>query len=153
MGAVLGLGSLLTIKSIMNKLHLAIGALIVVMAILLVPRFMDNGLGGAQPGTAANLKVATTTAPGPQASVRVTLFAPNSACKSRVVSTTGNSAIMINLGEPATVGNLSSTSVSGTQGFWQAASTTVAYDAELYGCGRWTAFAYATTVVAVAEYQ
>jgi hypothetical protein len=49
-------------------------------------------------------------------------------CAARVISTSG-SAIMISFGSQ------SSTTLSQTVGHWQPASTTVAYDGGLYGCG------------------
>lgn len=129
------------------------GIALALMAILAgIQQAPELSLGGAGDGLTASLDVATTTTVGPQAVRRVTLFSQKTDCEARIVTTTGNSAIMINFGEPSTPGNLSSTSVSGTAGHWQAASTTVAYDAELYGCGLWTAYGYASTSVTVSEF-
>ncbi len=68
-------------------------------------------------------------------------------CTSRVISTRGESAIMIAFSQ------LASTTLSGAVGNLQAASTTVAYDSGVYGCGYWTFFAYATTTITVTEYR
>ncbi len=137
-----------------NKITLAtLGALIfALVAIYIFTIAPKDALGGAFTGTAAQLKYATTTTVGPQAVARVTVFPQNGECKNRVITTSGNSAIMLSFGEPRTAGNLSSTTISGTAGFWQAASTTVAYDAEQFGCGLWTAYGYASTTLTVAEF-
>ena len=65
-------------------------------------------------------------------------------CDSRIISTTGG-AIMISFG------SLASTSLSGSQGSYQAPSTTVAYDSGLYGCGYWLFYAYASTTITISE--
>jgi hypothetical protein len=102
----------------------------------------------AFPGLITTMGVATTTTVGPQQNKQ--LFASNSACLSRVVSTSGGSAIMLIFADP-TNGDVSSTTLSGSVGHWQAASTTVAYDAGLYGCGRTFAYGYASTTVMTSE--
>lgn len=65
-------------------------------------------------------------------------------CSSRIISTTG-SAIMLMFSSSG------STTLSGSIGNYQAASTTMAYDGGLYGCGYWTFYAYATTTVAITQ--
>lgn len=116
---------------------------------------MYQALGEAFTGTSAYLQVATTTVVGPQDSDDTIFTArTDGACKSRVITTLGGSAIMINFGDPGTdrLGNISSTTVSGVIGHWQAASTTVAYDSGLFGCGRWSAYSYATQTITVSEF-
>ena len=65
-------------------------------------------------------------------------------CGSRIVSTTGGAIMMA-------YASLASTTLSGSVGNYQAASTTVAYDSGLYGCGYWTFYAYATTTIVVTQ--
>lgn len=65
-------------------------------------------------------------------------------CASRVIST-NNTPIMVALSSSA------STTLSGSVGNWQGASTTVGYDSGLYGCGYWTFYAYATTTITVTQ--
>lgn len=99
-------------------------------------------------------RIATTTTVGPQGAtvVKTQLFAANASCKSRVISTVGT-AIMISFDDIAGAGNVGSTTVSGTIGHVQGASTTVAYDAGLFGCGVWNAWATASTTITTLEAQ
>jgi hypothetical protein len=126
---------------------------VMALAAVLLLKPMYQAYGSAFTGSAAYLQNATTTAVGPQDGDD-TIFAVNADCKARVVSTLGGSAIMLNFGDPGTdrLSNVSSTTLSGVIGHWQAASTTVAYDSGLYGCGRWTAFSYASQTITVSEF-
>ncbi len=67
-----------------------------------------------------------------------------SVCADRIVSTT-NQPIMLQVSSAA------STSLNGSNGIWQGASTTVAYDGGLYGCGYWSFYSYASTTITVVE--
>lgn len=131
----------------------ALSALALAVVLLLQP--FNNVNGAAFTGQNAQLQFATSSVVGPQDADK-TIFndSGSNGCKSRVVSTWGGSAIMINFGDPAAdrVNNISSTTVSGSIGHWQAASTTVAYDGAIYGCGRWSAYAYATQTLTVSEF-
>lgn len=131
---------------------IAIAAFLLAGILLLKP--MNTALGGAFTGTSAYLQTSTTTVVGPQgaAAVKTQIFAENTACKARVVTTSGLSAVMISFDDIPAAGNVGSTTVSGTVGHWQAASTTVAYDAELYGCGTWNAYGYASSTITVSEF-
>lgn len=108
--------------------------------------------GSAPSGQASHLQVATTTVVGPQ-DANDTIFSASAddSCKARVVSTTGLSAVMLVFGDPGN-NDLSSTTLSGAVGHWQGASTTVAYDSGIYGCGRWSAYSYATQTITVSEF-
>lgn len=128
-------------------------AIVAIIAFIFVTYQPEKALGGAFTGTASNLKVATTTTVGPQAVIRTQIFAANPQCKARVITTPGTSAIMISFGEPQTPGNISSTTLAGQVGHLQAASTTVEYDSEIYGCGLWRAYGYASTTLTVSEFQ
>jgi hypothetical protein len=131
---------------------LALGILVLAGVLLLKP--FDQALGGAFTGSAAYLQMATTTVVGPQ-DASDTIFSAKSdnSCKSRVVTVPGSATGGINIifGDP-TNGDISSTTLSGAIGHYQAASTTVAYDGEIYGCGRWTAYAWATSTLIVSEF-
>lgn len=129
---------------------IALAVLSLALVIALKP--MQSVLGAAFTGQAAYLQNATTSVVGPQDHYD-TIFTSATDCKARIVTTTG-SAIMLNFGEPGAdrAGNISSTTVSGSVGHWQSASTTVAYDSGLYGCGQWTAFSYASQTISLSEF-
>lgn len=136
-----------------NTISIALVALALLLlagVIAMKPLYQTHG--AAFTGQAAYLQIATTTVVGPQ-DITDTIFSARTdgSCKARIVSTTGGSAIMLVFGDPAN-GDLSSSTVSGTVGHWQAASTTVAYDSGLYGCGRWSAYSYATQTITVSEF-
>lgn len=132
----------------MNKIILA--GIIVISVGLVVYGFVAKEqpqLKGATSGLYSTLAVATTTAVGPQ---QVKTIFSSSQCVSRVVGTAGQ-AVMLTFGDPVN-GDVSSTTLTSMVGHWQGASTTVAYDAEIYGCGRWSAFGVlASTTITTAE--
>ncbi len=131
---------------------LAIALLFVGVAFLVKPMYQADG--AAQDGFSSFLQYSTTTTAGPQGSVveKNTLFAENQSCKARVVTTRGDSAIMIAFDGIPAGGNVSSTSLSATVGHLLLASTTVVYDAGLYGCSQWHVWAWATTTLTVSEF-
>lgn len=139
------------------QINVALGVLAVVMLIVL-GLFVTNTPevnGGAFTGTASNVRLATTTTVGPQGSavVKTQVFAANGACKSRTITTDGTSAIRISFKDIPGSGNIGSTTVGATVGHLQLASTTVAYDSEIYGCGTWNVWAWASTTLSVTETQ
>jgi hypothetical protein len=97
---------------------------------------------------------ATSTVVGPRGTgvVREVIFPENAACKSRVITTPGTSAIMISFDDIPAAGILGSTTVSASLGFLQAASTTKEYDSAIYGCGVWNGWAWASTTLTVSEF-
>lgn len=111
--------------------------------------------GAAFTGTASNVRLATTTVVGPQGStvVKTQVFAANAACKSRVITTDGTSAIRISFKDIPGSGNIGSTTVGATVGHLQLASTTKEYDSGIYGCGTWNIWAWASTTLSVTETQ
>lgn len=135
------------IGGIIAALVLLIGSLIIGLN-----QAPDVSLGEAT--IVATPRIATTTTVGPQGAsvVKTQIFAANTSCKSRVISTVGT-AIMISFDDIAGAGNVGSTTVSGTVGSVQGASTTVAYDAELFGCGVWNVWATASTTITTVELQ
>lgn len=102
---------------------------------------------GSTQGLWSSVSTTTTKNVGPQqiiplfgTTTRETAFA----CSARIITTVA-SPIMI---EFASAG---STTVSGMIGHLQPASTTVAYDGGLFGCGYWTAYAFSSTTITVTE--
>lgn len=127
-----------------------IGLALFILAGILMLKPLYQAEGSAFTGTRAFLQTATTTAVGPQDG-EDTIFASNETCNARVVTTRGDSAIMLSFGDK-TNGDFSSTTLSGTVGHLQLASTTVVYDSGLYGCGRWTVYAWASSTLTVSEF-
>lgn len=100
-------------------------------------------------GIAGTQQFATSTTVGPEENIQ--LFASKGgSCGARVVSTK-ESAISITFADPSN-GDIASTTLTSMVGFYQAASTTIAYDAELYGCGRWFGHSSASSTITVAEF-
>lgn len=132
----------------MKSITLSIGALIVfgIVAILMTLQ-SQQAMGSAFTGSVATLSSATTTTVGPD--TNVTIFNSTKSCTSRIV-TTNYAAIRFTTGDVAGFG---STTLANGNGLTQAASTTVAYDGGIYGCGRWTAEAIASTSITVVENQ
>lgn len=96
-------------------------------------------LGQATPGTEVTISTSSTVLVG-QKSVSQ-LFSPRVNCLSRIIGTHGD-PIILNFGSSSSSGAISTvatTSLQAGNGFVQAASTTVAYDAGIYGCGDWKA--------------
>ena len=126
---------------------LALGILVLAGVLLFKP--INNALGGAFTGSASYLQVATTTTVGPSAA-RITVFAAKTdgSCKARVI-TTNYGGIFLSFGDTTGFG---STTITNGVGHWQAASTTVTYDGELFGCGLVTGYATASTSITVSEF-
>lgn len=95
-----------------------------------------------------HLQSATTTAVGPDTVKTLFTDETSATCKSRVI-TTSASPIMISFDDTTGFG---STTISGAAGHLQAASTTVAYDSALYGCGLMSAFAFSSTTITVSSF-
>lgn len=95
----------------------------------------DATTNPANVATSSNPTVTTTAG---------TVFATSTACTSRVISTSAQ-PIMITFSDNQ--GKIP----TGSFGHLQAASTTVAYDAGLYGCGRLQVYSFATQLITVTE--
>lgn len=145
------------------KEYIKIGLAAIMLILLVGIYFKDDvvnvaapvveSLGGTQYDLVARLDVATTTTVGPEANPRIRIFARNTECDARVITTRGDSAIMISFGEfPEGSGNISSTTLSGAVGHLQAASTTEVYDAESFGCDNWYAFGFASTTITTSAF-
>ena len=116
------------------------------MAVLVVSFMVVSAVGfwvlqtlqteaGAPSGLPTSMATSSTVAMG-QATVS-TLFATSTYCTSRVIGTVAD-AIIIQF-SPGIGGVYGTSSLQNGFGYVQAASTTVAYDAGLYGCGAWIA--------------
>jgi hypothetical protein len=113
-------------------------------------------LGAAPAGLRTRLVSNTVTTVGPQlvahpvattTPVHRVLFLGNTSCQARVITTLGT-GIQFTYGVEA-----SSTTLSSTKGHFQAASTTVVYDASVWGCGVVSGWAAASTSVSVSEFE
>ncbi len=124
-----------------EKLAIAILTLAVFVAGFLVhstPKAKFGGFAAAGPAT-----VATTTRFALVAATAAAIEATSS-CAARII-TTYASPIMLTF--DATSGQLP----TGVFGFLQPASTTVAYDAGLYGCGLVTAYSFTAQTITVSD--
>jgi len=130
----------------LSKTHLAlIGILVAGLALGYVALQANFASGEAFTGQAANVVSATSTTVGPD--TVVTLFEINAQCDSRIV-TTNQDAINISF---RTITGFTPTALIG---HYQAASTTVAYNSGLYGCGKMTAQGLtASSTVTISELQ
>ncbi len=99
--------------------------------------------GATLPNYHSRIASSATTTVGPQTDK--TLFEARELCATRVVTT---------YAQPVSISFFASSTfnVSPTEGHLQGASTTVAYDAELYGCGQVVASAGASTTITVSEF-
>ena len=125
---------------------LSLGIIVIAGALILNLNLeRAQNVGGAPAGLYSTLATTSTIAVG--IANNQTLFTANKQCTSRIISTVAK-AIMLNFG---LVGNATST---GVVGHLQAASTTIAYDAEIYGCGAVTAYGFdATTTITTSEFR
>lgn len=128
-----------------------INTIIIALAIIGCGYLIGENLpvfSGAGGGLISVQREATTTAIGPQETIEV--FAKrNSGCSSRIIGTKALPMLVL-FGDPSN-GDVASTTMSGNVGFWQEASTTKAYDTELYGCGRWFGYSYSSTTIITSE--
>ena len=115
-----------------------IGALFVTALLFAIQSTQVKASGGFLPATIATTSVAlvNTTAS--------TIIATSS-CTARIISTTGVSGITLTFTD-----NQGAVPTSIT-GFYQAASTTVAYDSALYGCGAVKAFSGIAQTITVSD--
>lgn len=109
--------------------------------------------GFATEGNAAILATSSSINVGPGTNKNM-LFTENTVCTSRVIST-GANPILISFTAAVVTGTATSTLNPGPNiGFLQAASTTVSYDSNLYGCPAVSAYGYAaSTTISIAEFR
>mgnify|MGYP001612020141 FL=1 len=144
---------------IINKILASLAGLVLLLSAYVSG--LDSGvntnrvLGGAANGLPAVIATSSQPTVGTTAVALWSAGNSNGNCSSRVISTQGK-AIMLSFGDrpnyPA--GNRATTTVSGTLGFLQAASTTVTYDASVYGCGSVSAYGFdSSTTITIAEFR
>jgi len=109
----------------MNKkvLYIVIAALFVLLAFASNTVEVNNPLGQASPGLAAQL-ASTTEFTLTSAAIVITATSTN--CSARIITTGTDSGIGFTFDSPLGIANF---------GHWQAASTTQVYDGGLWGCG------------------
>lgn len=136
-------------SALVSQILATMATIALLMGGILAMSVQDLSLG-AGGGVPALQGVATTTAVGPDEVI--TVFASKANCTNRVISTTDGSgqAIQVLYGAP-TNGDI--TTPTEVVGHLQAGSTTVAYDAGLYGCGAWKVYASASTTLLIAEFR
>lgn len=103
--------------------------------------------GAAQNATPAILATTSQVTIGIGTDKRM-LFTENTVCVSRVVSTSGQAALL-------SFGVATSTTNPGpTTGYYIPASTTIAFDASIWGCTAVSAYGYiASTTITIAEFR
>lgn len=129
-----------------TKTHITI-ALIAMFATIVAIMFSYSNFAKASAPSGLPATMATSSTIVVGTSSITTLFADNLMCSSRVISTVAQ-PIMLSFGA------MSSTTPSGTIGHYQAASTTVAYDSGIYGCGLVSAYGFnASTTITKSEFN
>lgn len=123
------------IKSIAAVAILVIATIISALSVMVTPA------AASLPNLQPTIATSSVSVAGPQENR--TLFAARTNCSSRNI-TTSSSSIMISFDSTLLT-------PSASRGHWQAASTTVAYDAEQWGCANVTAFGIASTSVTLTE--
>jgi hypothetical protein len=134
-------------ETIIASSILAVAILALAGVLLFKP--MLSVLGAAPAGQVPKLQIATTTALTAQATS--TVLAATAFCNSRIVTTLA-SPVMLTFDAVPAAGNVGTSTQSGQIGHLQGASTTVAYDAALYGCGQLTALPFANTTIIVSQF-
>jgi len=110
--------------------------------------------GSAPSGLVTTVSVATTTTVGPQylTGKGKLIFTETGNCDSRIITTVGQD-VALTFYDPKDdeTDNLSSTTLSIQKGHIQFASTTIAYDSGIYGCGNVYGYAKASTTITLTE--
>ena len=123
-------------------------AILSIASVFLFGMFPRNASASAPAGLQAQVATSSTVAVGPQNNMIIagtTTRETNYTCAARIV-TTDVQPIRVSFA------SLSSTTLSTSVGALQPASTTVAYDGGLYGCGLMTARGlYSSTTITVTE--
>lgn len=124
---------------------LASALVLVIVACASIIAFTQNvGIGQAvEPNMQSRIHAMSTSSVGVYTASTISAGTIEN-CASRIVTT--NERLYLSF-DPS----LTPTGV--TRGLYQAASTTVAYDAEQYGCGAVTAIAGATTTVSITTFK
>jgi hypothetical protein len=127
-----------------NYVLIAVSTVLLIIATILYVRSSPYAGASAPIGLPASVTNATTSNLQVSNAGTKTLFATSSGCSARIISTATTSLMLTftdNLGQ----------SPSAIFGVWQAASTTVAYDSGLYGCGLVKGFSFGTGMITLFE--
>lgn len=125
-----------------HVISLLIAGAFILGCVVSVPSVLPN-FGSGTPGTVTN--VATSSFQAVTAATAELLFATSS-CSTRVISTNGGEARL-------TFSDYKGDRPTSVNGVLQAASTTVTYEAEVYGCNALWVYPYATGVLNILETQ
>ena len=126
----------------MNKLLNIVICILAGIALVLFFR-SPVSLTGAPPGLESTLATSTRfTVTG----AVLTLVASSTNCSSRVI-TTGANAINLSFSD------IQGDRLTGFNGHWQAASTTVSYDGGLYGCGLIRVRGDGTSLITISQFN
>jgi hypothetical protein len=111
----------------------------------LIAFFSFNFIHSAKASAPAGLGATIASSTLETVSTTATIVAATSTidCAARIITTSGNSAVML------TFTQQNGDTPTGSNGVWQAASTTVAYDSGLYGCNAISAYSYSSQFVKV----
>ena len=120
-------------------LLLAFLALGVFAYLTVLPKFASASAPSGSPTNNATTTPLLATAVTPLLAI-----ATSTSCNSRIISTTA-SPIMLTMGDQAGL------RPNGSTGYIQAASTTVAYDGGLFGCGAVFVFSFTTATITVSD--
>ena len=122
-----------------TKVTLAILGGVLLASLLYLAGSSIPVLGSAPPGLSAGTSTMYRTSASSTAGFIMNF---NNSCSSRTISTASTS-IMLAFG---------SSTPSASFGHWQGASTTVAYDSGLYGCGQWSVYGFGTGQITITEH-
>jgi hypothetical protein len=132
----------------LTRQHLV--AILIALCLTIVAFFLFNNVKPAFGATPAGIPATIATTSVEAVTTSQLLVFATSTCTARTISTTGADGIRITFTDGA-LGALQGFQPSGSQGFWQAASTTVTYDATQYGCGALRIFSGTPQTITVSE--
>lgn len=129
-----------------NIISMFLGVALIVAGFVFSLAFNSSPVIGSAPsGLKATMATSSTIQVGP--GNNITLFIAKANCSSRVISTVSK-ALMLSFDDMA------SSSLSALNGHQQAASTTIAYDSGIYGCGLVNARSFdASTTITISEFN
>ena len=134
-----------------NKIIIGLAGLLIAAASWLVGNVTPAKLGGSQPGTVVISATSTQHILG--AAQASAFYMSSSNCAGRSI-TTLSEAIFLGFGSSSST---ATSTLTGFTGVYQAASSTVYYDADRYGCqvvaGRLQTSATASSTVTATEYR
>lgn len=94
------------------------------------------------------IPVVMATSSNPSLGTTAVLLFATSTCQSRIITTYAN-PVMLTFGDGPGTG----TGPTAIFGHLQAASTTVVYNADTYGCGAYRAYQFGTAAITISEFR